>query len=104
MKSTMRDDSSAVDTNSDGAGPSNRPPRGFAAPGRSTGNRILVLAALILSVVRPEAALADGSETLNPPSIAIATGTGIVGAGARMAATPYVTLVADVPVGRIRAR
>ena len=56
---------------------------------------ISVLLALLLVVI-VSIALADGTETLGPPSIPIASGTGIVAAGTGLVTQPG-TIDVDVP-------
>jgi uncharacterized repeat protein (TIGR01451 family) len=59
---------------------------------------LLVLISALLFVIPTGEALADGNETLGPPSIPIASGTGIVAAGTGLI-TPPGTINLNVPLG-----
>jgi hypothetical protein len=60
----------------------------------------VVLLSLALSSVTPPGVLADGTETLGPPAIAIASGTGIVAAGTGLDTQPGIINL-NVPPGAV---
>lgn len=61
-------------------------------------NKILYLIAMVCLVMSGAPAMADGTETLGPPSIDISEGTGLVAAGTGMISQPG-SIAIDVPVG-----